>query len=164
LINWGVSSFLQFSYCPSKNNKTIITLLYKLHPNILDIEGHSLYTYENGGKMQILAILKIIAAIGTFLTGLLVLIKPKAAEGFTGLTAGGPRGISEFRAVFGGLFVALGLFPLIIQSQVAYQMLGWGYLAIAFARLISVFIDKSYDRSNLISLGIEIVFGVILVI
>lgn len=114
--------------------------------------------------MQILTILKIIAAIGTLVTGLFVLVKPKAAEGFTGLTASGPRGISEFRAVFGGLFIALGLFPLIIQSQVAFQMLGWGYLAIAVARLVSIFIDKSYDRSNLVSLGIEIVFGVILVL
>jgi hypothetical protein len=43
-------------------------------------------------------------------------------------------------------------------------MLGIGYLAIAVARLISIVIDKSYARSNLISLITEIVLGVILVI
>lgn len=114
--------------------------------------------------MNIIYILKIIAAIATIATGLLVLIRPKAAEGFTGLTASGPRGISEFRAVFGGLFIALGLYPLASQSAIAFQMLGWGYLLIAVARLASIFIDKSYDRSNYISLGIEIVLGVILIV
>jgi hypothetical protein len=45
-----------------------------------------------------------------------------------------------------------------------YRMLGIAYLAIAVARAISILFDKSYDQSNLISLAIEIVFGVILVI
>ena len=114
--------------------------------------------------MTILNILQWIAAAATILTGLLVLIKPKAAEGFTGLRADGPRGVSEFRAIFGGLFIALGLFPLLSQSPYAFQMLGWAYLAIAVARLFSIFFDKSYDRSNIISLAIEIVLGIILVI
>jgi hypothetical protein len=114
--------------------------------------------------MTILNYLQWIAAAATILTGLLVLIKPKAAEGFTGLSADGPRGVSEFRAIFGGLFIALGLFPLLSQSPFAFQMLGWGYLAIATARLFSILFDKSYDRSNMISLVIEIVLGIILVI
>jgi hypothetical protein len=45
-----------------------------------------------------------------------------------------------------------------------YRPLGIAYLAIAVTRAISILIDKSYDRSNIISLVIEIVFGVILVI
>ncbi len=45
-----------------------------------------------------------------------------------------------------------------------YRFLGIAYLAIALARAISIVVDKSYDRSNIISLVIEIVFGVILVI
>lgn len=98
------------------------------------------------------------------MTGLLVLIKPSAAEGFTGLQAVGPRGISEFRAVFGGLFIALGLYPLISHSSSAYKMLGWGYLAIALARAASILLDKSYDHSNFISLAIEVIFGIILIL
>ena len=43
-------------------------------------------------------------------------------------------------------------------------MLGIGYLAIAAARAVSIAFDKSYAQSNLISLGIEIVLGIILVI
>jgi len=73
------------------------------------------------------------------------------------------RGISEIRSIFGGLFIGVGVAPLFL-GPVAYQMLGVGYLAIALARLVSILIDKSYDKSNWISLGIEIVLGVILVI
>jgi hypothetical protein len=113
--------------------------------------------------MNLLLILKIIAALATAATGLLALVKPAAAYGFTGLNAAGVRGVSEVRAVFGGLFIGLGIAPLFLGAA-AYTMLGIGYLAIAAARTFSIVFDKSYARSNLISLGIEIVLGVILVI
>jgi hypothetical protein len=113
--------------------------------------------------MDFLTVLKIIAALATVATGLLVFIKPSAAYGFTGLNANGVRGVSEMRAIFGGLFIGLGVAPLFLGA-IAYQMLGIAYLAIAVARLISIVVDKSYAQSNLISLGIEIVLGIILVI
>jgi hypothetical protein len=105
----------------------------------------------------------MIAALATAATGLLALVKPGAAYGFTGLNPAGPRGVSEIRAIFGGLFIGLGLAPLFL-GDAAYTMLGIGYLAVAAARLISIIVDRSYARSNWISLGIEIVFGVILVL
>ena len=113
--------------------------------------------------MDILLILKIIPALGTAATGLLAFVKPDAVYGFTGLTANGVRGVSEIRAVFGGLFIALGVVPLVLGTT-AYHMLGYGYLAIAVTRAISIVIDKSYARSNIISLVIEIVFGALLAI
>ena len=113
--------------------------------------------------MDILLILKIIAALATAATGALAFVKPDAVYGFTGLIANGARGVSEIRAVFGGLFIALGIAPLILGSP-AYHMLGYGYLAITITRTISIIIDKSYAQSNIISLVIEIVFGAILVV
>jgi hypothetical protein len=113
--------------------------------------------------MNLLMILKIIVSLATAATGLLALVKPTAVYGFTGLIAEGPRGISEIRAIFGGLFIALGIAPFIF-GDVAYQVLGVGYLAIAAVRLVSIFIDQSTASSNLISLGIEIVFGLILIL
>jgi hypothetical protein len=113
--------------------------------------------------MKILEILKIIAALATAATGVLALLKPTAVYGFTGLTATGPRGISEIRAIFGALFIALGLAPLFLGTP-AYKMLGFGYLAIALIRTVSIILDKSYDQSNFISLAIEIVLGIILVL
>jgi hypothetical protein len=79
------------------------------------------------------------------------------------LTAAGARGISEIRSIFGGLFIGLGITPLILGAT-AYTMLGIGYLAIASSRAFSIVFDNSYAQSNLISLGIEIVLGLILVI
>ena len=113
--------------------------------------------------MNILNILKIIAAIATSATGVFALVKPSAIYGFTGLVAQGVRGISEIRAIFGGLFIALGIAPFIF-GPVGYQVLGLGYLAIAVVRLASIFIDKSYASSNWISLAIEIVLGIILIL
>ncbi len=113
--------------------------------------------------MNILFILQVIAALATAATGLLALIKPEAAYGFIGLTANGVRGKSEIRAIFGGLFIALGIAPLFL-GPVAYLMLGISYLAIAVARAFSIVFDKSYAQSNIISLVIEIVLGAILVL
>jgi hypothetical protein len=112
--------------------------------------------------MSILQIFQAIAAIVTGLTGLLAFIKPDAVYGFTGLTAEGARGISEIRAIFGGLFIALGVAPFFLGAS-AYRMLGIGYLAIAVTRTFSIFFDHSFAQSNLISLAIEIVFGLLLV-
>ena len=113
--------------------------------------------------MNIIVILKVLVCVLTVATGLLAFIKPTAIYGFTGLTASGARGISEIRAIFGGLFIALGIVPLVLGGT-GYQMLGIGYLSIAVSRLVSIFIDHSSDSSNLISLAIEIVCGLVLVL
>jgi uncharacterized membrane protein len=113
--------------------------------------------------MSFLMVLKVVAALATAATGILAFVKPPATYGFIGLNPNGVRGISEIRSIFGGLFIALGLAPLFL-GEVAYQMLGIGYLAIAVARLISIVFDKSYASSNIISLITEIVLGVILVL
>lgn len=113
--------------------------------------------------MIVLNILKIIAALGTVGTGVLALVRPTAVYGFTGLIAEGPRGISEIRAIFGGLFIALGAAPFIF-GETGYRVLGLGYLVIALVRLVSIFLDHSTASSNWISLAIEIIFGVILIV
>jgi hypothetical protein len=113
--------------------------------------------------MNLWSIIKIIAALATAATGLLAFLKPAATYGFIGLNPNGVRGVSEIRAIFGGLFIALGLTPLLL-GKTAFQMLGIGYLAIAAARIFSMVFDRSYAQSNLISLVIEIVLGIILVI
>ena len=93
--------------------------------------------------MSFLSILKIIASIGTVATGLLSLVKPRSVYGFTGLRTEGGRGITEIRAVLGGLFVALGAVPLVYRQDLPYMMLGVGYLTVGFIRLIFMFVDKS---------------------
>jgi hypothetical protein len=114
--------------------------------------------------MTFLEILQIIMAVGTIATGLISLIWPRRVQGFTGLTAPGPRGITEIRSVLGGGFIGLGLAPLILGVPAAYQMLGIVYLVIAVARIAGIALDRSFERSNWISLAVEIVAGIILVV
>ncbi len=114
---------------------------------------------------MILQILKVISCIGTIGTGLLAALRPSAVPGFTGLEAPGPRGVTEIRSIFGGLFIGLGAFPLIVSAPATYHMLGVMYLAIAAARLVSMLVDGSLtESSNIISLAVEIIFGIILVL
>lgn len=112
---------------------------------------------------NLLLILKLIACAGTVITGAFALLKPKAIHGFTGIIADGGRGITEVRAIFGALFIALGIVPIFYRDTKTFTMLGIAYLAIALVRLVSMFLDKSVVKSNIISLVIEIVFGVILI-
>lgn len=107
-------------------------------------------------------IAQIIACILTILTGLLALVRPTSVEGFTGLSAVGGRGITEIRSVLGGMFIALGVVPLVLGG-VTFDMLGYTYLGIGVVRLISIFFDKSAENSNWISLVVEFVFGILLV-
>ena len=108
--------------------------------------------------------LHIIAAIATIAIGLYALIRPKAITGFTGLSPNGPRGVTEIRSLLGGFFIALGAVPLFFNSPTMYLMLGLAYLGVALVRGISMVLDKSVMRSNLISLAVEFVLGVMLIL
>ncbi len=114
--------------------------------------------------MTLLQILQWIAVIGTILTGLFSLLRPRAVQGFTGLRADGGRGVTEIRAVLGGFFVALGLAPLIFNDPVTFKMLGLAYIGVGAVRAVSMLVDRSVERSNIISLVVEILFGVILLL
>jgi len=114
--------------------------------------------------MDLLNILKIIAALATVLTGMFAAFAPRRIQGFTGLMVDGGRGITEVRSIFGGLFIAVGLAPLFLQETAAFQMLGFSYLGIAAVRVVSIFVDRSAVQSNWISLAVEVVFGVLLIL
>jgi hypothetical protein len=109
--------------------------------------------------MTLLNMVKTIAAIVTVATGLLSFVRPRSVLSFTGLGAPGPRGVNEIRAVLG-----LGAAALPLRTPGTFQMLGIVYLVIGATRIVGLFIDQSIERSNIISLAIEIVFGLVLVI
>ncbi len=113
---------------------------------------------------MMLIIMKIIAAVVTIITGLYSLLRPTQITGFTGIQATGGRGVTEIRAIFGGLLIALGVYPLVSSEPTAYIMLGIAYLAIGAVRLVSIFLDRSAEKSNWISLGVEIVLGTLLIL
>jgi len=114
--------------------------------------------------MKILEIVQIVIAVATIATGAFSLFRPESISGFTGLVAEGPRGITEIRAVMGGVFIALGVAPLILGAPEAYRTLGITYLVIAVIRAVSMVVDRSVVSSNIVSLVVEILFGIILML
>ena len=114
--------------------------------------------------MTLLFWIKILIAVATMGFGVLSIVRPSAAEKFTGLKAEGPRGISEIRAVLGGLFVGLAIAAFIYRTPSAFGTLGIGYLGIAFVRAASIYADKASTTSNWISLGSEVVMGILLLV
>jgi hypothetical protein len=113
--------------------------------------------------MGVLDILKVGAALVTVVTGLLAFVRPLAVLGFTGLGAPGPRGVTEIRAVLGGAFIGLGAAPLLLRTPGMFRMLGIVYLLIGATRIVGLILDRSVERSNLISLAVEIVFAAVLI-
>ena len=111
-----------------------------------------------------LQILKIVAGIATILTGAASLFWPMKVLSFTGLAVPGGRGVTEVRTILGALFVGLGAAVLYFNMPQTYQTLGITYLVMALVRLVSMFVDNSVVSSNIISVVIEFVFGVILIL
>ncbi len=109
-------------------------------------------------------LIQILIAVLTIILGAFVIVRPTAIYNFTGLSANGVRGITEIRAIFGGLFVALGAAPLILNTPAAYKMLGIVYIGIAVTRIGNMVSEPCFERSNLISLLSEAIFGVALLL
>ena len=109
-----------------------------------------------------LTVLQYTASALTILVGAYSLFSPMSAGKFTGLTPEGGRGITEIRVILGMFFVALGAYPIIFPSDAAFHMLGFAYLLVGIARIISIYVDKSGNQSNWISVASEIVLGAIL--
>jgi hypothetical protein len=114
--------------------------------------------------MMIITILQMIGVMGTILAGLVCIFWPAAVQRFTGLQAQGGRGLTEIRAFFGAFLVGLGAAVFLLNHPAAYATLGFAYLATAAVRLVSIFIDRSAETSNLLSLAAELIFGVILIL
>jgi len=75
---------------------------------------------------------------------------------------GGNQGYSEIRAVNGAMFVGLGLAGLLLPAPAA-AVLGFAYLAAAGGRLCSIFLDDSGTRMIWRFVGVEFLFGVLLI-
>jgi hypothetical protein len=114
--------------------------------------------------MAVIQIFKNVALLGTVGIGIVSMFWPRSVQGFTGLKAPGGRGITEIRAILGAFFVGLGLLPFILGTPETYQMLGYTYLIVAVVRGIFMFVDRSVERSNIISVISEVILGVILVV
>ena len=113
--------------------------------------------------------LAYLAAVITLAFGLLALVLPEWLVLALGLelSVARPWGISEVRAVFGALFIALGVAMLWGVARrpkpFAYAYLRLAallWLAAAGGRLFSIVLDGALLPMNFLALGIELLVGI----
>ncbi|MFN2426634.1 MAG: DUF4345 family protein [Candidatus Binatia bacterium] len=105
--------------------------------------------------------------LGAFITlalGMFGLFFPESVARFVGIIPEGERGISEIRATYGGLFLALGLFAIIAQSTDVFRVIGVGWIGAASARSFSYVRDNSRSGANLGAIVMEAAIGLSLLL
>lgn len=111
-------------------------------------------------------IIKTIFALLSAAFGLYSIAQPKAVARASGFDLLGNVGVAELRTAFGGFFLGLGIAPLILGDDAAYQMLGIAYLVTFAVRLLSVYLDgQEIIRRDFLVFGlVELVSGLVLAI
>ncbi|NOZ50154.1 MAG: hypothetical protein GXP37_08930 [Chloroflexi bacterium] len=100
----------------------------------------------------------------TAFIGVASFIVPRTIQNFVDLHPDGARGMTETRAVFGGVMMGLGGAALLFGTHEVYMMLGFMYLGTAIARLVAMVVDRSFSQNNFFSLFLEALLGIILVL
>ncbi len=103
-----------------------------------------------------------IGSVATLLLGCLGLFFPSRVAAFTSISPVGPTGVSEIRATYGGLFAALGLACLALQSLTVFSTAGIAWVGAAAGRTWSVLIDRNRDSKNLGGIVFELMLGLLL--
>lgn len=109
-------------------------------------------------------VLNVIGAVGTIVMGCIGLFLPTRAAAITGLEAKTNAGKSEFRSSYGGLFIALGLIPLLSMAPIAFAVAGSAWLFTGIGRIVSIGLDNVSDRTNWGGVGFELLFAFLLLV
>ena len=107
----------------------------------------------------------MLATIGALITiclGVLGAVAPNTAGRLVSIAPLGGLGVSEVRATYGGLFIALGGACLAMDSPVAYSVAGIAWLGAASMRLASLLLDKGAFPKALGGAAVEALPGVLL--
>jgi hypothetical protein len=104
-------------------------------------------------------------ALGTVAMGLLGLLAPGRCARFVGLSARDRTGFGEFRATYGGLFIALGVLPLWSGEALAFLAAALAWAGAAAGRLVSIALDRGWrEPRNFAAVGFESLFAALLAV
>jgi len=107
--------------------------------------------------------LAIAGASGTVAMGLLGLLAPARCAALVGLSARDRTAFGEFRATYGGLFVALGLLPLSSGAPMAFLAAALAWAGAACGRVVSMLVDHGWrEPRNYAAVALESVFAALL--
>ncbi|MBA3870091.1 MAG: DUF4345 family protein [Anaerolineae bacterium] len=105
----------------------------------------------------------LVACIAIILFGIYALLRPYEVAAMAHLKADDSNGTAEVRISFGGLFVMMGIAPLVLNDPVAYQVVGLAFIGAFVTRLITLVVDHPQtDRLFVISGLFEVVVGLVL--
>lgn len=96
--------------------------------------------------------------------GLAALLFPRRVADRLGLYLKGKLGLGEVRATYGGLFLGLGVFSLIQGNPLLFRMLGFGWLLVGLGRMLSMVIDRSMTRDNVVAFTVEMLVAWLLLV
>ena len=113
---------------------------------------------------NLLSITPNISAGFFVLLGIFGFAFPQLAAAFVGLKPISEEGISEMRATLGSFFLGLGIACLWLQSPVAFTTVGIASVIAAIARLLSIFIDRSFSIKNIGGVFTEAILGAMLLL
>ena len=92
-------------------------------------------------------LLATFGALATLALGLLGFLAPARAAALVRLSARTHPGPAEFRATYGGLFIGLGLVPLLTGADAAYLAAGAAWSGAALGRVASLALDALGARA-----------------
>ncbi|MEN9591914.1 MAG: putative rane protein [Gemmatimonadota bacterium] len=101
-----------------------------------------------------------VGAAITIFGGIIGLMFPDRVSRTIGLSLNGRLGRSEFRATYGGLFLAAGVAA--INAPDSTLLLACAWLGAAAGRSISAIIDRSWSKENVAGIIIELAVGSLL--
>jgi hypothetical protein len=103
-----------------------------------------------------------VGAAITIFGGIIGLMFPDRVSRTIGLSLNGRLGRSEFRATYGGLFLAAGVAAIAIDAPDSTLLLACAWLGAAAGRSISAIIDRSWSKENVAGIIIELAVGSLL--
>lgn len=90
----------------------------------------------------VVSIAPLVGALLSLSIGAVGLLRPQIIATGAGVIAEGPHGISELRALLGGVLFSLGLVCLITREPAAFLAAAAAWLGAAVAKLISLVLDR----------------------
>ncbi len=94
--------------------------------------------------------------------GLLGVLAPNRVARLVSIEPVGGLGVSEIRATYGGLFLAMGVTCLLIRSPDAYLIAGASWVGAGFLRFPSLILDKGSFPKALGGAAVELTIGLLL--
>lgn len=102
--------------------------------------------------------------VATIIFGAIGYLAPRFTMEKLDLKPGGSAlGFSEIRAASGALFIGLGLAAILINSPIAFAMVGFAYAGAALGRFTSIVADGSGALTSWSFLAVEIAFAATLI-